>query len=522
MADNNGLSSPIEAYIKYFRDVKPYHTKILETLRQFNFVDLLNVTMGEDTLHDYTIANRPLCDIVQLGTEFDEGFIFSDAQFIVSTNTTTNSLTLSGDQTSAFAADDIVALFGGTGLAPNVSIIDTVSYSAGTDLTTINFVNDLEDGRDDQYTQIGKEFCNLIVPISGAYGEIFDDSDLVTEASYVSDNGSNEIVVSGNVTYDQRFQIISIPNSTNVVIEGDQSALFGDSTSPPEFSVFRVIPRKTYEIVSCTANTFVVEGNQVSDVLRTRELEVLGTGVNDGRYGATTAVYDPATNETTITINATQTINTAYCGGILSVENSARNRGFYNVTNATFDGINTIITVDAATPFELTDTTEADRHGTIVIRTGMTPRRIIRTEVNRTRIDTVYTNPNTFTDPFPPNNLEGDEYAADANTGIDPNNIPNDLNPADADDFLDASNVVDLITITEDVDYVILRSNYDPDTDQTTLEIVGEIGGTITGSVVQMFGHLSSGYDSPDIQDPDENHLSVIMTDKLEVTQIRL
>jgi outer membrane biosynthesis protein TonB len=36
---SSGVLTPIEAFIEYFNEIKPYHTKILEVLEQYNFVD---------------------------------------------------------------------------------------------------------------------------------------------------------------------------------------------------------------------------------------------------------------------------------------------------------------------------------------------------------------------------------------------------------------------------------------------------------------------------------------------------
>jgi hypothetical protein len=54
--DNDGLSRPIDAYIKYFRDIKPYHSKILEILEQYNFSEEMLVSMREGLTISLTVV----------------------------------------------------------------------------------------------------------------------------------------------------------------------------------------------------------------------------------------------------------------------------------------------------------------------------------------------------------------------------------------------------------------------------------------------------------------------------------
>ena len=46
--EDTGLSTPIQAYIKYFNRIKPYHTKILEVLEQYNFSDIVSPSFFEN------------------------------------------------------------------------------------------------------------------------------------------------------------------------------------------------------------------------------------------------------------------------------------------------------------------------------------------------------------------------------------------------------------------------------------------------------------------------------------------
>jgi len=63
---------PIDSFLQYFLDIKPYHTKILEIVEQYKFQDYLNVTIDETITFLETWANDPLCSGVGYGLDFDD------------------------------------------------------------------------------------------------------------------------------------------------------------------------------------------------------------------------------------------------------------------------------------------------------------------------------------------------------------------------------------------------------------------------------------------------------------------
>ena len=63
---------PIDSFIQYFLDIKPYHTKILEVVEQYKFRDDLNVTINETLTFLEKWANDPLCKGVGYGLDFDD------------------------------------------------------------------------------------------------------------------------------------------------------------------------------------------------------------------------------------------------------------------------------------------------------------------------------------------------------------------------------------------------------------------------------------------------------------------
>lgn len=65
-------SRPIDSFVKYFLDVKPYHTKILEIIEQHLFHDEFTATIKENIKFEWEWANDPLCKGVGYGLDFDD------------------------------------------------------------------------------------------------------------------------------------------------------------------------------------------------------------------------------------------------------------------------------------------------------------------------------------------------------------------------------------------------------------------------------------------------------------------
>ncbi len=72
MSCDTGISRPIEAFVKYFLDVKPYHTKILEVLETYKFSDELDIELKEIIKQHIAIINDPLCVGVGFGFDYDD------------------------------------------------------------------------------------------------------------------------------------------------------------------------------------------------------------------------------------------------------------------------------------------------------------------------------------------------------------------------------------------------------------------------------------------------------------------
>jgi hypothetical protein len=127
MATNNceiysAIRRPLDAFVQYFLDVKPYHTKLLEVLEIYNFYDTINVSIDEQVTKDITFLNKPLCNATGWGVDWDDacgfdaisccdlfdciggyGLIYNNSDLLVSANiintTQDGTITLDGNYT---------------------------------------------------------------------------------------------------------------------------------------------------------------------------------------------------------------------------------------------------------------------------------------------------------------------------------------------------------------------------------------------------------------------------------------
>ncbi len=71
------VKRPIDAFVKYFLDVKPYHTKILEIVERYLFDEDVNISIKENIFFTEEWGNEPLCKGVGYGLDFDDDCGFS-------------------------------------------------------------------------------------------------------------------------------------------------------------------------------------------------------------------------------------------------------------------------------------------------------------------------------------------------------------------------------------------------------------------------------------------------------------
>lgn len=65
-------SKAIDSFLEYFQDAKPYHTKLLEVVEQYNFFEEMTVCVCEYVEKEIGIQNTPLCAQTGFGIDYDD------------------------------------------------------------------------------------------------------------------------------------------------------------------------------------------------------------------------------------------------------------------------------------------------------------------------------------------------------------------------------------------------------------------------------------------------------------------
>lgn len=261
-----GLVKPIDALIKYFLEIKPYHTKLLEVIERYRFVESITVSFEENHLLSLTKNNKALCGPVGFGLEWDEdcgfdaveccdlfeciggyGLIYDNSDLLVdlpisSLNTSNDSFTISGDHTN----DVKIPIW-------DITASDTIKLNG-------NFL---------EYFETHKLF--LIIPYS-----IFDIDTITPNSFFVNGNKASEFSRKEFRVTDSRYN------------NGVYAA-----------SLVRYLPDidKTEIKVSTTLNLTSLSG----------KIEVKSSNRNNGVYQVESFSYDGIF--TTITINSSNVLN---------------------------------------------------------------------------------------------------------------------------------------------------------------------------------------------------------------------
>lgn len=211
--------------------------------------------------------------------------------------------------------------------------------------------------------------CDLFECIGG-YGLIFDNSDILVSLSINAvDTTLGTVTVSGDHRADIKLSIDSIPTNNTIVVDGDQTTLFGTH------KLFLVVPKKTYAILEATATTFTIQGEHTDQFNSNPEFSVTSDRYNTGTYSVVSAVL--SSGNTVITVSGGGLTPSVADLGIIESDFNSKNQGPYQVLSSNYDGLKTTITLIPSQTFDFTDTTELGKHGSIQLRTGLvSPRRI--------------------------------------------------------------------------------------------------------------------------------------------------
>lgn len=143
---------PIQGLIDYVQNIKPYHTKVFETLVEYIYTDFVNVNIvdvnilgiGElavDNLNPTIIENNG--SDTSVPTSITEAFDFfsvapslAPAKTIVLANASNNTITFTGNILNLVELGDILNITGSTGNNGNYDVLN-VGYSPGANQTVV-------------------------------------------------------------------------------------------------------------------------------------------------------------------------------------------------------------------------------------------------------------------------------------------------------------------------------------------------------------------------------------------------
>lgn len=195
---------PIDSFVKYFNEIKPYHTKILEVVEQYRFNEDMTVSMVDKLNFVETLENTPLCNGVGFGLDFDD-----DSGF------------------DALSNCNLGNCNGGYGMLYNNSdlLVDAPVIAHDNGLTKLVLQGDF---RFDTSLQIHSITANTIKILGNVASKITPHSvflispkstlpilETTTNGFYVENdhklqfNGASEFVVSGATLNDNTYNVIS-------------------------------------------------------------------------------------------------------------------------------------------------------------------------------------------------------------------------------------------------------------------------------------------------------------------------
>jgi len=72
MVLNSSSSKAIDSFLEYFREAKPYHTKLLEVVEKYSFFEAMDANFIERVNKRVVIVNEPLCKQTGFGLDYDD------------------------------------------------------------------------------------------------------------------------------------------------------------------------------------------------------------------------------------------------------------------------------------------------------------------------------------------------------------------------------------------------------------------------------------------------------------------
>lgn len=340
---------PIETFKDYFLDIKPYHTKILEVIEQYNFFEEIEVKFEEDPFFDVTYINDPLCKPVGYGMVWDDscgfdaidccdlfdciggyGIIFDNSDRVANhpytdSDASQDTLTLAGDltrdarfQISAIPSRQTLTVLGDiSDFLTDISLflvipVKTIPIESNTSKTISmigNFTRNLLENKEFQI--YGTLESNQIYRVKTV---VYDPISNLTTVEIFDPITIDEDVTGGTI----EFRSDTNNNGPKLIdsfqTDGLITTIFLNDETPMEF-------------------TNATEGNNHGSIqLKTalipgREITIKSdSGENDGLYKVLDSYYDGVQDLTTLTID--DSINQSGDTGFVEMYGYVQESGF--------------------------------------------------------------------------------------------------------------------------------------------------------------------------------------------------
>lgn len=247
-----GISRPIDSFVKYFLDVKPYHTKILEILERYNFQENIDVIFDQSLFTEIDFINEPLCKPVGWGVDWDDDCGFD-----------------------ALSCCDLFDCIGGYGL-----IYDNSVLLASANIVSVDNVNDkiIVEG-------------NLTYDIKFQIDTILNNNSLAIRGDHTSIFNAHSIFL---IVPRHTYNIIQT-TSQGFVVQGNRSSefltrrkflVYASGNNDAEYNV----KNASYDFVSNTTLIEVVE--VINNPISLGVIEIKSSNKNNGIYQIDTVSFN--------------------------------------------------------------------------------------------------------------------------------------------------------------------------------------------------------------------------------------
>lgn len=298
-------SSPIDSFVDYFLDTKPYHTKILEVVETYTFTEEMIVSMEEAMEKDILIENDPLCKQTGFGLDYDDECGYDAVDCC--------------DLFDCFAGYGFI--FDNSDMLLNLPVL---GYQVEDDINDIQLVVDGVDELNEAWLEVeGNFLTDKRLPIKRI---------LLTSVEVTDPN-------TGTSQLQPRNQLI---------FDGDVSSFFNNPADQTLTTTFLIVDIQQFVIDSVVNNIVSITGNHVPFFITRNNFFVIGQEFfTDKRFYYNKVEFNPSTGNTDIYLldPLSSTPDGSLDNRLMQIRTDSPNVGIYQSFDVEFDGSETIVTL---------------------------------------------------------------------------------------------------------------------------------------------------------------------------------